>query len=82
MPRTFTRPKGETYAPLLDNGKLTLGLQLHAGLLMPLSPIGRRLFGTPAASSAESPAAAAEQPESCISDRFFLGGPGSFWGFH
>ena len=45
--------------------RVTLGLQLQGGMLLPL---GQRGAGGAVA-------------ESCISDRFYLGGPGSFWGF-
>ena len=54
--------QASAYVPLLE--RLTLGMSVHAGLLLPLG--GSR---------------SANQGESCISDRFFLGGPGSMWGF-
>lgn len=65
------------YAPLLTDGRLTFGVQLTAGLLMPFESV----LSAPLGVAAGTPAAAHGPPESCISDRFFLGGPGSFWGF-
>ena len=50
------------FAPILPDGRLTIGLSVQAGALLPL--------GTQAA-----------EAESNICDRFFAGGPGSFWGF-
>ena len=58
------------FAPLLPRGLLTLALQGQAGFLLPLSGSSYR------AGTAQGAAGA-----SCICDRFFLGGPGSFWGF-
>jgi outer membrane protein assembly factor BamA len=83
------------YAPLLPHGRLTLGLQLNAGILMPISPVGRSLVGRAvaggdggggggggaAAAAGGAGGGGSPHPESCISDRFFLGGPGSLWGF-
>ena len=51
--------------PLLPGGKLDLKLSSHFGLLLPLG----------------SPPEGAAAPTSHICDRFFLGGPGTFWGF-
>ncbi|KAL1496455.1 hypothetical protein AB1Y20_016409 [Prymnesium parvum] len=53
------------YQPLLSDGLLTLSLEARAGALLPLG--GSYAAGGKAAS--------------CICDRFFMGGPGSFWGF-
>ena len=61
------------FCPLLPSRRVAIGVQLQAGLLLPL----KLPSSTP---PAEVPTAGS-LTESNICDRFHLGGPGSLWGF-